>query len=389
MEQSQKRKLFRDPLILILAGLIVLALVPIPFLVYRVLQSGSSGPGTVSTALPTATPTMTSVPTATPVPIPTSTPTSTPTPTPTPTPLLSPFTGLPVDADALQLPVIAVMIPSDSEQHGMSQASIVFEASAEYSIQRFMAVFEAVDTHKLGPIRSARPYYAQWACGYNAIYTHWGGSPQAYGWLAANDCVYDLDGLSEEPPFWRAEVVDISWNNGFTDSDSLYRYLVQHSLMSHREPIQGFQHKDDVSLETRPLTGTISIRGAFRFSVYYEYEPEENLYLRYYKGKPHLDLNTGEQHRVRNVVVIFVPEAPIPNDPKGRLEIQTTGEGEALFFMDGALLPGRWVKETEQDELHFFDEDDQEVAFNRGNIWIEVLALGQEDTLSYELGPPR
>lgn len=380
--------MFKDPLVVILLGLIVLALVPIPFLVYRVLQSGG-GPGSVSAALPTATPTVAPVPTMTPVPIPTATPAPTLTPTPTPTPLLSPFTGLPVDATGPQLPILAVMIPSDSEQHGMSQASIVFEASAEYSIQRFMAIFEYVDTNKLGPIRSARPYYAQWACGYGAIYTHWGGSPQAYDWLRENDCVYDLDGINEEFPFWRAEVVDISWNNGFTDSDGVYRYLAQHGLMSRPKAIRGFQHKDDAPAATRPLTGTISIRGAFRYPVYYEYEPQENLYLRYYKGKAHLDLNTAEQHRVRNVIVIFVPEAPIPGDPKGRLEIQTTGEGEALFFMDGALLHGHWVKESPPDELHFFDQDDQEVAFNRGNIWIEVLALGQDETLSYELGQPR
>jgi hypothetical protein len=159
--------------------------------------------------------------------------------------------------------------------------------------------------------------------------------------------------------------------------------------MNRPKPIHGFQHKDDALPEERPAAGSISIHDAFRFSVYYEYDPQENLYLRYYKGSPHVDLNTGEQHRVRNVVVMFVPEAPIPDDPKGRLEIQTTGEGEALFFMDGAMVHGRWVKESPQTELYFFDDDNQEVAFNRGNIWIEVLALGQESALDYELGEPQ
>lgn len=383
MDQARKRNLLKDPLILVLAGLIVLALVPIPFLVYRVVQSGGGPLAPSPTPAPTATATPTPLPTLTPTPAPTATP------TPTPTPILSPFTGLPVDAAALQMPILAVMIPSDSEQHGMSQASVIFEASAEESIQRFMAVFEQVDTGKLGPIRSARQYYVEWACGYRAIYTHWGGSPQAYEWLRANDCVYDLDGIGEEFPFWRAEVVDVPWNNGFTDSAGLYRYLDARDLLTRPKPLRGFQHKDDALPATRPLTGTISIRGAFRYPVYYEYEPEENVYLRYYKGGPHVDLNTGEQHRARNVVVIFVAEAEIPGDEKGRLEIQTTGEGEALFFLDGALIHGRWVKESPQTELLFFDDADQDIALNRGNIWIEVLAQGQEDTLSYELGRPR
>jgi hypothetical protein len=280
------------------------------------------------------------------------------------------------------------MIPSDSEQHGMSQASIVFEAAAEYGIQRFMAVFEQVAADKLGPVRSARLYYIEWACAYRAVYTHWGGSPQAYEWLSSTDCVYDLDGINENFPFWRAEVVDIPWNNGFTDSERLYRYLREHGLTRTLQP-RGFPHKDDALAETRPLTGTISISGVFRFSVYYEYEPQENAYLRYYKGRPHEDMNTGEQHRARNVVVMFVPEAPIPGDTAGRLEIQTSGEGEALTFLDGTMVHGRWVKESVESELRFFDDNDQEVAFNRGNVWIEVLAVGEEGALSYALGRPR
>jgi hypothetical protein len=385
MEQSHKRHLFRDPLILVLIGLVVLAIVPIPFLAYRLLQ-GTGGLGSLVVAMPTATPTAIPTPTSTPTATPT--PTSTPTPVPTPTPVLSPFTGLPVDPASLQRPILAVMIPSDSEQHGMSQASIVFEASAEYSIQRFMAVFEQVDTDKLGPIRSARLYYVDWACGYHAVYTHWGGSPQAYDRLYNTDCVYNLDGINEEFPFWRAEVVDIPWNNGFTDSSSVYSYLEEHNVTRTVQP-RGFLHKDDALPETRPLTGTISISGVFRFSVYYEFAPQENIYLRFYKGRPHVDMNTGEQHRARNVVVMFVPEAPIPDDPKGRLEIQTTGEGEALFFLDGTMVHGRWAKEAPEAELRFFDDAAREVAFNRGNIWIEVLAVGQEGDLSYAIGRPR
>jgi len=384
MARSESRPLFRDPLVLVFLVLILVALAPIPFLTYRLLNAGG-GQGIVVPVLPSATPT------DTPLPAPTATPTATPTPLPSPTPTPSvreaPLSGLPLPIEQLRYPLIAVMIPSDSDQYGLSQAAVVYEASAEYRIQRFLAIFEQVEAPKLGPIRSARLYYVEWAHPYGLLFVHWGGSPQAYERLAQIRCRYDgrpspypclhvLDGQDGGRMFWRAEVVDIPWNNGFTSSNLLYDYL-QEKDISRSVDYLGYPHKEDAPQETRPLTGTISISG-FHYPVRYTYDPESNTYGRDFKGRPHLDLLTGEQIRAHNVVLIFVPQAPIPGDPKGRLDFQTTGEGEAWFFLDGLMLRGRWVKESVEAELRFFDEAGQEVAFNRGNIWIEVLAPGQE-----------
>jgi hypothetical protein len=395
MAQSEKgiRFIRRDPLLLVLIVLVVLSLVPVPFLLYRLLNAGG-GQGAVVAVLPTSTP----VPTRTPQPTATPTPTPTATPTPTPTPLVGLLSGLPIDPDRLQEPPIVVMIPSDSDQYGLSQASVVYEAAAEYQIQRFMGVFEQVDAEKLGPIRSARSYYVEWAYPYAPLYVHWGGSPQAYDLLAEIccprspgdrplGCLFDLDGQNGEYPFWRAEVVDIPWNNGFTSTSLLYRYIQEHAI-ARTVNYQGYPHRDDAPPETRPLTGTLAIDGAFRFSVSYSYDPQSNSYLRDYRSGPHIDLATGEQHRARNIVVMFVPESPIPDDPKGRLEIQTTGEGTAWVFQDGGMIQGRWVKEAPTAELRFYDEAGQEIAFNRGNIWIEALAIGQEQDVIYALGKP-
>lgn len=381
----------RDPLVIVLLVLILVALVPIPFLAYRLISAGG-GQGIVVPILPSATPT--EPPTPTPTPPPTATPTPPPSPTPTPSTREAPLSGLPLSIEQLRYPLIAVMIPSDSDQYGLSQAAVVYEASAEYRIQRFLAIFEQVEAPKLGPVRSARLYYVEWAQPYGLLFVHWGGSPQAYERLAQIRCRYDgrpspypclhvLDGQDGGKMFWRAEVVDIPWNNGFTSSNLLYDYL-QEKGISRSVDYLGYTHKDDAPRESRPLTGTLSISG-FRYSIHYTYDPESNAYLRDFKGRPHLDLLTGEQIRVRNIVLIFVPQAPIPDDPKGRLEFQTVGEGEAWFFLDGMMLQGRWVKESVESELLFFDEAGQEVAFNRGNIWIEVLAPGQE--VEIKLGP--
>lgn len=374
----------KDPLLLSLVVLIVLALIPMPFLTARLLhRPGNPGSGALTAVLPTATatPTATPAPTATPTP----TPSPTPTPTPTPTPLVAPLSGLPVEDPAvLSRPPLAVMIPSDSEQYGLSQASVVYEAVAEYGIPRFMGIFEQVDAEQLGPIRSARPYYIEWACPYGPLYVHWGGSPDAYDMLSNIECLYELDGMVYGGVyFWRGPIVDIPWNNAFTNSALAYEFLEDEGMERFTE-YQGYRHKEDAPLASRPLTGTLSF--AFSYSVHYTYDRESNSYLREYKGRPHVDLLTGEQHRVRNVVLIFVPQWRIVDDPKGRMEVETVGEGEALVFLDGTVIEGRWERTIEGAEMRFVDETGEEIAFNEGNIWIEVLAPGQ--TVNYALGRP-
>lgn len=377
------KSLRRDPILFALIGLIVLALVPMPFLIYQLTHlpsGGGSGTNTVAPVLPTATSSPSPSPTAT------ATPTATPTPTPTPTPtiLKAPLSGKEVDPEFLERPPLAVMIPSDSEQYGMSQASVVFEAVAEYQIPRFLNIFEYVDAEQLGPVRSARPYYVQWACPYGGVYVHAGGSPEGLAMLGSIDCLYNLEALVYEGAyFWRGVDERIPWNNMFTSSDLLYQYIEDWELVPLRS-YEGYPHKDDAPMEERPLTGTLSF--AFSYAVRYTYDRESNSYLREYKGRPHLDMLTGEQHQVNNLVFIFVPQSKIPGDPKGRMEFDTVGEGEALIFQDGTLIEGTWSKLAADAEMRFHDMEGEEVAFNRGNIWVEVLSPGQR--LTYELGRP-
>ena len=73
----------------------------------------------------------------------------------------------------------AVMLdnhPNAYPQTGMQKATIIYEALAEFGITRFMALYvpgKTEDVPVLGPVRSARLYYVQWAMGYRAVsYTH-------------------------------------------------------------------------------------------------------------------------------------------------------------------------------------------------------------------------
>jgi hypothetical protein len=101
-------------------------------------------------------------------------------------------------------------------------------------------------------------------------------------------------------------------------------------------------------------------------------------------GRPHLDRLSGEPIRASNIAVIYVPQQPIPDDPEGRLELQTSGEGEAIVFTCGAQIPARWVKESPASELRLLDEQGQDIVLSPGSLWVEVLAPGQEISVEGE-----
>ena len=83
---------------------------------------------------------------------------------------------------------IAVMIddhPDARPQVGLSSADVVWHAPAEGGIPRYMAVFHSHIQTDIGPVRSARDYFVQWAAELGAVYAHSGGSPKALACSAA------------------------------------------------------------------------------------------------------------------------------------------------------------------------------------------------------------
>ncbi|HSD12679.1 MAG TPA: DUF3048 domain-containing protein, partial [Patescibacteria group bacterium] len=97
-------------------------------------------------------------------------------------------------------------------QAGLTKASLVFEAPVEGGITRFLAVFpDDVTADRIGPVRSARPYFLDWASEFDAVYAHVGGSPEALEKIVAYD-MRDLNEFFAGKYFWRDENRDAPHN---------------------------------------------------------------------------------------------------------------------------------------------------------------------------------
>ena len=87
-----------------------------------------------------------------------------------------------VDEESTSRP-IAVMInnhPSARNYHtGLQDAFLTYEIIVEGGKSRMMALFKNHDLEKVGPIRSSRHYFLDYALEHDAIYCHAGWSPKA------------------------------------------------------------------------------------------------------------------------------------------------------------------------------------------------------------------
>ena len=78
---------------------------------------------------------------------------------------------------------------------------------------------------------------------------------------------------------------------------------------------------------------------------------------------------------------MFAKESPANDGYEGgHILYRLVGSGDALIFQDGKAIKGTWTKDKEEDQVKFFDNSDKEVSMVRGQIWIEVLPVGNKVT---------
>ena len=86
---------------------------------------------------------------------------------------------------------IAVMIDNNvdnDEQVGLQDAYLTYEIIVEGGLTRIMAIYKDVDTSVIGPVRSSRHYFLDYALENDAIYAHYGWSTYAENDIKALSC---------------------------------------------------------------------------------------------------------------------------------------------------------------------------------------------------------
>ncbi len=298
------------------------------------------------------------------------------TPAPQPTTVASNLTGIQTDPSINQRPVTAVMIENSYDsrpQSGLNEAGIVFEAIAEGGITRFVALWQDNLTSYIGPVRSVRTYYIQWAMAFDAAIAHVGGS--AEGLQNMRDWnVKDLDQFANSNYYHRissryaphnvytsiAELNDLESKKGYGAA----KYT-------------SWPRKTEQPMKT-PQASSIDINiSSATFNSHYDYNPATNSYKRSQGGGAHMVVNQdGVETQIEPKVVLALVM------DQGNGTYGTIGSGYMYAFQDGRLIEGTWKKDSNSGQFTFADLNNHTIKLNPGQTWVTVV--GSQDRVVYK-----
>ncbi len=278
------------------------------------------------------------------------------------------------DPNKVAMPVFAVMIENQEQarpQTGLDQASVVYEALAEGGITRFLALYAGREPEVVGPVRSARHYYVNWAQEYNAPLVHIGASPQGYDAIRSLHAA-SLDGIRGDPGFWRSPARQAP-HNLFANLADAKTILEQRRALSPGS-FGGLQFKRAAArLDGHPATHATIKFGAWEYVAEWRYDPYWNEYTRWMDGAPHVDAATGEQLRASNVLIQTVESWLIPHDREGRLDFAQVGKGRVIALLDGIAVDGTWSKGSLDSPTEYRDASGAPLRLNAGPTWVVVV----------------
>ena len=290
------------------------------------------------------------------------------------------LTGVPdLSEEAIGKRPVAVMvnnIPAAMPQYGVEEADIIFEIPVEGDQTRFMALYaDYTKVPKVCAIRSCRAYFPAISQGFDAFYVNWGIDESMGDYIAALG-LNQYDGMYNPGGLFGRDQDRI--NSGYALEHTAYfdgtKFASYVQSEGTRTDLQ--DDKKDTAFKFNGLeeqvkpTGGDCSRVDINFgaqSAALIYDEQSNTYKKENSGEPQIDGNTGDQLAFTNVIVL---ETSITvRDDVGHKDVDWSGGNDAVGYY---ISNGGWYKQdnNEQDRIHLYDEDGNELSINRGKTYI-------------------
>ena len=281
---------------------------------------------------------------------------------------------------------IAVMInnhPTARLYHcGLQDAYIIYEIIVEGSITRYMAVYKDAHTEKIGSVRSSRHYFLDYAMENDAIYAHWGWSPQAQNDIRRYG-IKNINGLAYEGIyFYRDKNINANMEHrGFTNMELLNKAIskLNYKSTSDQETLLHYSVDEvDLSkLEGAKPANNVSIRYSKIVNSSYKYDSEAKVYKRYVNNVEHKDYVTKKQYTFKNIITYQVSNHTLRGDVKGRQDIDNVGSGSGYYISNGYAVPIKWSKSSRRAQTVYTYLNGKEIDVNDGNTFIQIQPKNQ------------
>lgn len=289
---------------------------------------------------------------------------------------------------------IAVMIDNnkDAWPHvGIDKAYLVYEIIVEGGETRLMALFKGVDVDEIGPIRSARHYFLDYALENDAIYVHLGWSPQAQSQISKlgvnniNGQAYDTGkSRTETSKFWR-ESSKAKPHNAMTSTESIKLIAEEkkYAITSKKKSVLNYV-PNEVNLDNGTEANTIVIPYSGNSNtVKYEFDKENNVYVRYSKGTKQIEGVSHKSITTKNIIITFAENYTIADtEDKGRQDLKNVGNLKGYYITNGKAIEITCEKNSRTSQTVYKDLNGNEIEVNDGNTFIQIVPINQKVTIS-------
>lgn len=265
---------------------------------------------------------------------------------------------------------------------GLQDAYLVYEIMTEGGITRMMALYKDQKTERIGSVRSSRHYFLDYALENDAIYVHFGWSPQAQSDIATLK-INNINGIYDDAGFSRDLTLGVAYEHtAYTSMEKIealankkgyIRDTSQDLLLNYSIAERGLQRIEGV-VEANKVT----IPYSYSYTVSYEYDAKTKTYLRFMNEYAHVDGVTQKQYYAKNIIIQKVKNYSM--DSYGRQNLDNLGTGTGYYITNGYAVPIVWSKQSRSEQTKYKYQDGTEITVNDGNTFIQIEPISMTPT---------
>ncbi len=280
-------------------------------------------------------------------------------------------------------PVVVVVenSPAARPQWGLTSSDMVFEMVAEGGISRMLLVYSDLSRlpAKIGPVRSARPYFIEITRGLGAAFIHFGGSAEAYSTLNSIN-ISRMDGMANDGTYFKRDAdrlaITSREHTAYTTNELANNYFTKNNLDMTID--EKYKTPFSFNAEAQKLSGGDCSEISFMFSSSYKYKytynESENLYYSQINGKDFVD-SDGNQQSFSNVIILYTDiyldasQKAKYNEDRMAIEFDS---GKGVYVSNGTYEEITWEKGAATDTFKFYGADGEELKLNIGKTYVGV-----------------
>jgi hypothetical protein len=275
---------------------------------------------------------------------------------------------------------VAVVIDNVGEarpQAGLNDAVIVYEVTVEGGLTRLLAIFKNIeDTNEIiGPVRSARPVFLEYAMENDSIFTHFGYSPKAESEITQFK-INNVNGLVADSVFTRTSEKKAP-HNAVTTMEKIMEYAKNkgYDTTSTKKSVLNYI-ADEVTLEDGTSANTVNIPYTSTYKVTFKYDETTKTYERYINNEIQKDWKSGEKITTKNIIVTFAKNYTTDEENGyGRQQIVNVGNLDGYYITEGKTIEITCSKDSRTEQTVYKDKNGKEIDVNDGNTYIQIVPI--------------